>query len=128
MSTTCKFPLTIALAEKFLWEVLLTEKWDHIFLGDENTGLPVLPRQLSFCPTKRSWESSDNIEACTVTYLEPSISSRVTIGMRYGTEDEAPGLLWPSSISFDVSILDLSLAQQLGIEKLVTPKILVWHK
>jgi hypothetical protein len=120
--------MSVALAEKFLWEVFLTEKWDHIFLGDENTGLPILPRQLSFCPTKRSWESGHGLDACTVTYLEPSINSRVTIGMHYEKEDEVPGLLWPSSISFDVSILNIPLTQQLCIQKLVTPKIMVWRK
>jgi hypothetical protein len=120
--------MTVALAEKFFWEVFLTEKWDHLFFGDENTRLPILPRQLSFCPTKRSWESGSGVEACTVTYLEPNIDSRVTIGMRYGKENEAPGLLWPYSVSFDVSILNRPLAQKLGIEKLLTPKIRVWYK
>lgn len=120
--------MTVALAEKFLWEVFLTEKWDHLFLGYENIGLPILPRQLSFCPTKRSWESGPDDEPCTVTYLEPNINSRVTVGMRYNEKSEVPGLLWPGSISFDVSILNIPLAQKLGIEKLITPKMQVWYK
>jgi hypothetical protein len=127
MNTSCKIPMTVALAEKFLWEVFLTEKWDHIFFGDENNRLPILPRQLSFCPTKRSWGKEEGV-ACSVTYIEPNIDSRVTVRMRYSREDEVLGLLWPDSISFDVSILNIPLRQQLGIEKLTTSKIKVRRK
>lgn len=44
------FPVSTRIAQKFFWEVFLTEKWDHLFTKEYE--LPCLPRNISFSPSE----------------------------------------------------------------------------
>lgn len=125
MPQLVKFPIAVALSEKFLWEVMLTNTWDHLFLGDENTGLPVLPREISFCPTERSWCEATN-GGKIIYYSEPSTHSIVTVGMRKETVDDV-SLWYPDHIYFHIEVVDTRLHKKTG-SRLVTPSFSVWHK
>ena len=100
-----KFPLAVALSEKFLWEVLLTDKWHKSFIRDI-TGRDYFLFDLSFCPTQRYWRDDHQIDGDdkVVVYVEPSTTSTVIIGMRREYLDEQE-LWYPNSISMDILIL-----------------------
>jgi hypothetical protein len=127
METNIRYPAPVALAEVFLWQVFLSEKWNHLFVGPGSAGLQVLPQQLSFVPNKRKWGRGLSNDLFTVIYEEGSFS-RVTVGMRANREDERPGLLWPGTVKFEVLIFSKDLVSELGTEKIVTEPITVWRK
>lgn len=115
-------PLPAALAEKFLWEVLLTDKWNHLF----EEKFPIFPKQLNFCPTKRTWGRGLNEDIYAVIFEEENRwGSRVVVGMRANKPNERAGLLWPASISLDIFILDKRISARVGFERFVTPRIVV---
>lgn len=124
-STAQRRPIAVALANRFLWQLLLTDTWDHVFLGDIN----VFPRELSFCPTKDVWKDGAQIEGDTklISYFEYSIGSCVILGMM---RDRCEGVeLWyPNSIVLDMRILRKDLVDRHGSPRLITPPIKVWNK
>ncbi len=127
--TTARRPTAVALANKFLWELFLTDKWDHIFLGDENTGLSVFPREISFCPTKDVWMDGSQIEGDSklISYFEYSICSCVIIGMRKEFVDGAE-LWYPNSVLLDMRLLTQDLILRHGSTLVATPPFKVWYK
>lgn len=100
-----RFPLAVALSEKFLWEVFLTDKW-HNCLIRNSSGVDYFLYELSFCPTQRYWRDDRQVSGDDkiIVYAEPNNSSTVIVGMRkeYAGEQE---LWYPNSISMDVLIL-----------------------
>ena len=130
--TTARRPTAVALANKFLWELLLTNKWDHIFLGDENTGLSVFPREISFCPTKDVWTDGSQAEGDSklisyFEYSEYSISSCVIVGMRKEFVDGTE-LWYPNSVLLDMRLLAQDLILRHGSSLVATPPLKVWYK
>jgi hypothetical protein len=127
--TTTRRPTAVALANKFIWELLLTNKWDHIFLGDENIGLSVFPREISFCPTKDVWTDGSQVEGDSklISYFEYSIGSCVIVGMR--KEFVGSVELWyPNSVLLEMRLLTQDLILRHGSNLVATPPLKVWHK
>lgn len=110
------YPIAVALAEKFLWEVLLTSKWDHVF-----EGAPILPRELSFCPTvrnvgdvhQRSRKTKELETVKSVSFQEPSIKAMVLVYMAPETFDG--NTVWiPDMVGLNLPILDKATQERLG--------------
>lgn len=127
--TTTRRPIAVALANRFLWELLLTDKWDHIFLGDENRGLTVLPKEISFCPTNDSWRDGSQIEGDSkiISYSEPSIGSCVIIGMKREFVDKKE-FWYPNSVLLEMRLLTEELVLRHGSNLVATPPLKVWNK
>ena len=96
-------------------------------IGDENTGLPIMPRELSFCPTVRSWREAIS-DGKIILYSDPSTCSTVTVGMR--REKVSGSDVWyPDYISFSLEIIDNELREKLGLlSRLITSNIVVWNE
>jgi hypothetical protein len=126
---TARRPTAVALANKFLWELLLTNMWDHIFIGDENTGLGVFPREISFCPTKDVWTDGSQVEGDSklISYFEYSVGSYVIVGMRKEFVDSVE-LWYPNSIQLEMRLLTQDLILRHGSNLVATPPLKVWHK
>ncbi len=110
----------MALAEKFLWEVLLTPKWDHVF-----EGFPILPRELSFCPTERNWYPQHQLNRKTrepelvrmVSFHEQSTKSLVLVSM--AEEKMEVSSIWvPDGMGFILAILDKSVRERMGYDRI----------
>lgn len=110
------YPIAVVLAEKFLWEVLLTTKWDHVFKG-----FPILPRELSFCPTerhasdlhKRSRKNGKPEVVKSVFFKEPSVKAVVIVYMAQETLGKSA--IWtPDEIGLSLPILDKATQERLG--------------
>ena len=133
-------PVDIAFAQKFFWEAMLTSEWDHIFQGfpEKNSfQSPILVKGLQYIliPEVTSWaycEDSGDGDVLKVVFLSKNFDnhadSKVVIGMRLAKEDEIEFCLWPNSISFDVFIYYIPVANNLGVERFITPRIPVWRK
>jgi hypothetical protein len=122
--------IPVALAEKFFWEVFLTEQWNHIFQKQ-----PLLPHQMKgVCPTERqSWAGKQcEGDLVVVRFLEEcgDTNSVVTIGMRGECmEERHPEIyLWyPNSLTIDILIHEKRLWDIAG-SRLQIPTTLVWFK
>ena len=127
--TATRRPTAVALANKFLWELLLTNKWDHVFLGDENTGLNVLPREISFCPTKDVWTDGSQVEGDSklISYFDYSTDSCVIIGMRKEFIGDTE-LWYPNSVLLTIWLSTQDLILRHGFDLVDTQPLKVWHK
>lgn len=136
MKQTVKLPISVALAQKFVSEVFLTDKWDDLFKKENhpNVGdkpLPVMPRIASpFCPTEISWEDTEEVDEMKykmVTFSAPQTREYVFVLMRGETVDNT--VLWhPHNLRLDnILVHNMELARKHGqrIFKLalgITPK------
>ncbi len=128
-STSSRRPIAVALAEKFFWQIFLTDEWDHVFKSDRVPKFPIMPRELSFCPTLVVWRDDKQVlgDDKLVVYYEPAINSTVILGMQ--KEKEGDTEFWYlNSVLFDVKILDKHKAQACGASVLVVPPIKVWYR
>lgn len=129
MTEPVKFPIAVALAEKFLWQVFLTTMWDHLFEENptfQTTALPILPNKLSFCPTSRVWREipCHGRPVKEIDFREPSIRAHVQVRMKRSSLSEP---YRPSTITFDIPVLDGHRAHNAGVERLKTDTVIVWH-
>lgn len=117
MKQTVKFPISVALAQKFLWEVFLTEKWDHLFREGVQP-LTLMPREASpFCPTEISWEETEHLDGYklkTITFSAPQTREYVFVLMR-GLRIEESVLWYPNGIKLDnILVYNLKLVRKHG--------------
>lgn len=135
-----KFTFALALAEKFLWEVFLTKKWDHVFRNKnpehQILDFPVLPRELSFCPTERfcmefnqrSREGDGFESARMIQYKDRELGASVYVFM--GQDVPGKTTLWsPYLITFDrLPILDKKIVDRIGYSGISATDIPIWEK
>ena len=128
-TTAARRPIAVAFSNKFLWQLLLTNTWDHVFLGDENTGLNVLPREISFSPTRDVWADRFQIEGDhkLISYFEDRIGSCIIVGMRREYVDGTE-LWYPNSVLLEMRLLTRDLILRHGSDLVATPPIKVWNK
>ncbi len=117
MKQTVKLPISVALAQKFVSEVFLTDKWDFIFRGGEKP-LTLMPRDASpLCPTEISWEDTEYLEGNklkVVTFSCPQTREYVFVVMR-GVRVEETVLWYPSVLKLDnILVHDQKLARKHG--------------
>lgn len=126
--TRSKQPLAVALAEKFAWEVFLTDKWDHLFASHN---MP-LPRKIaSFCVTSKAWCRGQQLDGDErlVHFEENSMHTEVTVGMRPGKGPfEVSGAWYPNSIAMYVPFIYKGDVERFGGTHLVTEAIRVVYK
>lgn len=100
-------PVQVALAEKFFWEIFLTDKWDYLFKNSK-----ILPRQThNHAPRIITWGAGEYVKGDTeVVHLieaNGADTSMVTIGMQVepGTRHNSNGGKYPwhpNSVKIDV--------------------------
>lgn len=117
MKQTVKLPLSVALAQKFVSEVFLTDKWDHLFRGGEKP-LTLMPREASpLCPTEISWDETQHLDGYklkVVTFSSPQTREHVFVTMR-GFRIEESVLWYPNGIKLDnILVHKKELAQKHG--------------
>ncbi len=130
------FPAALAQADKFLWEVFLTDKWDHVFRNaNPNHGVihfPILPRYVPFCPTSRVYteyerpklpsiarDAFDTEKARGVSYSD---SNKEKVSIVMVKDIIAKTELWcPGSILFNFPATD-------KFSGMMTSEILVWTR
>lgn len=129
-TTTRCLSKPMAFANTFLGQLLFSDAWDHIFLGDEGTGYEILPRDTSFCTEKfvthsgSSQLEGDNI---VVHFFQYDGGSTISVGMKKVVEGNRD--IWkPNSISIEILLIDQELAKRNGSKRLSVPVIKVWEK
>ncbi len=127
-SNSSKRTLAVALAEKFLWQIFLTEEWDYVFKSDRVPKFPIMPHKLSFVPTLVVWRDDQQVSGDDklVVYSEPAANGTVILGMMKVLDDGIE-CWYPNSVSFEIAILDAHKARACGTSMLVIPPIKVWH-
>lgn len=123
------FSTAEALAEKFFWQMMLTDTWDHLFAGDpdgESFKMSLRPREALFHPSQR-WTSKavDRLIGNDVERVFAGDRSRVMVGM-CKEEVFGPDLWYPNSVRLEL-FLSGDLAKKYG-QLVSSPILKVWTK
>lgn len=123
------FTMSVTIARRFVEQVFLTDRWDHLF-REREPPLTVIPRDASpFCYTEISWGDSRKAEGCElkeVVFSAPQTSERVHVVMR-GEWTDGRTLWYPHSIKFDLMAYKVELAHRHG-NRIITPTYIVRDK
>ena len=115
MLASCHFEDPVALSEKFLWQVLLTNQWNYLFQGSP-CYWSVFPCQLSFCPRERVWHETNpqgKHEYKRVIYRQETTKSQVVVTM-FQDHSMTARSWFPALISIDLLVLDMQLQEFCG--------------
>ncbi len=130
--TKSKLPRNISLAVKFLWEVMLTPDWDHLFKE-----MPIPPHKNvgGFCPNEIDWGNDSQLEGDSklVEFREIGFGSSrtystVVVGMRPEKIDKLISWWYPNSIQGNIRVFSKDLIKLVGSDTLVIPPTRVWFK
>ena len=125
------WPGTVLIANRFMWEVNLTWKWDALFesvplQGGAMWSTPIHIRKLGFNPGPPIWLNGTRLgdqPHRTVIYSD-HISADLRSGIVIGVRKLADCSMYhPYSIKFDILVSNKNLAEELGIQRVVSPLI-----
>ena len=125
--TSFRLPQNITPAQVFLWEMLLTNKWDHLF----PESFPILPRQnRGFCPTFIKIYAGSQLagDEKLVEFVDESFGSRFVIGMRSKRINSAVSSWHPNSIKGSMRLMLKEDMQRLAKEIIEIPLTKVEEK